>query len=409
MSKNAVRITNLSPLLDETILKDLFSSCGKIVYLQLKDDTGAPGGRECRIAFAEEQHAQAAVCLNGSSIDGSALIVEAAPDAPSLPTTNAAINTNANGSVAQSTEPRGALSEAQRAAQEAAQRVAQTHAQGAHSYHGAPAPLAPQGHHQSPYGGFVGGPVSTQFLPPHEARRIELAQRTVYIGNLPYGLSSVQLFKALSTIGPVAYAKVSGANQSGVFYGFVEFESSASAIEAVQRGVPSLGNSTRISHAKNPIIRAGGVDPKDVAAAEAKAPEEIVVPQEAPPVDVDAAMQKVREAQEALARKMALRAMKQKKVATPTNTEGKEGDDKRSPRPRSRSRSRSHRRHRRGRHSRSRSRSRSGSRGRSHRRHRYRRRSRSRSPYRRRRPISPIRGRSPPPHGRPHPLQRTLP
>jgi len=60
-----VEITNISSLLDESTLRELFECCGEIVRINMRLDVE---GRVCLIQFKNPQESEAAAMLSGTSL-----------------------------------------------------------------------------------------------------------------------------------------------------------------------------------------------------------------------------------------------------------------------------------------------------------------------------------------------------
>eukprot|EP00697_Spironema_sp_BW2_P002959 gnl/Spiro4/13953_TR7468_c0_g1_i1.p1 gnl/Spiro4/13953_TR7468_c0_g1~~gnl/Spiro4/13953_TR7468_c0_g1_i1.p1 ORF type:complete len:367 (+),score=21.18 gnl/Spiro4/13953_TR7468_c0_g1_i1:33-1103(+) len=81
--------------------------------------------------------------------------------------------------------------------------------------------------------------------------------RTVYVGNLASNVTLEQLTTHLSVCGDVAYVRLAGDDTHSTRYGFVEFETEVAAnIALTLNGSFLVGRAVKISHSKNPIMKA---------------------------------------------------------------------------------------------------------------------------------------------------------
>jgi len=321
---NTVVVTNISPLLELSHLKELFEYCGPIAKSSLtKDATGKPSS--ARITFKDPVHATAAVLLSGTPLGDRNLQV--VPDNPALANAAATTVTPTTTTVAPTAQP-GTIP-----------LVLPTVPS---STTGATLPGVP---------GLSGTMLATSM------KRSEEVARTIYVGNIGPQINEEVLRQFFGGCGEITFVKIAGASDNASRYSFVEFKELSSAAMAMQLTGSMLGDrAIKVGKANNPIVKPAGTSDDPESQKE----------------KIDEAMRKVREAQAKL---------EQKIVGTDGSSEnGKSKDDKGRKRSRSRSRSRGKRDRSRDRdrdkdrHRRRRSRSRSRSRG------RYRGRSRSRSP-----------------------------
>jgi len=312
-----VEVTNISSLLDESTLRELFECCGEIMSINMRLDSEE--GRVCFIQFKSTQESEAAALLSGTRLGDKSIQVKIKA------------HIEINDKIA-STEVHdaGAIDEV-----EAARRKVEEWAN-------APAQ-----------------PVDQSKLTEYDKRRESQIRRTIYVGNLCPQIKEEHIRSFFSTQGKIRLIKMSGPGMDNN-YSFVEFFEEESAERSHSLTGTILGDrAIRIGKVKTPI--AGSTGPATNILAN--------------PMKLSQAMTNARFALEAIAKK------KKRKSNSNTASFEENKKRKRRSRSRSRRRRSSSRRSRsrRSRSRRSRSyRNRSRSRSRSSRSRRSRRRRRSR-------------------------------
>jgi len=338
-----VVVSNVSSALTQAHLRDLFTAVGKIAALSFSAEQG-----RAFVEFERPEAAQAAVFLSGTQLGDKAIQVILKANLPPPPTEEELAAAAA------------AEEAAKKAAEAAAAAAAATAANGAPSINpllasaSLPSLISPSsaaggaflassapllGGAANPLLASIPAPIvpATPFqalmannpalaalaqahggLPAGGAAAADpsLTSRTIYVGNLGLEVTDAHLRAFFAPIGLVVATKFSDNNGSGARYAFVEFAEQQSANAAHLWNGRALGDRCiRVGKAQNSITKqstpvamaaalpgAGLLSAAPAAAAAPVAPAAALA--NADPDRVAAAMDKVRRAQEAIARKL---------------------------------------------------------------------------------------------------------
>lgn len=288
---SSILVTNIDDKVSEFHLRELFEAFGAIEKVTMAQTQVGP---QCTIQYAAAEDARKALFFTGTNLGSRAIIVTPiAVKPPPIPLTGRG--------------PTLAMSQAQITAA----------SQG----------MTPEQQLESILG------------TAHSSA--EQVARTVYLGNLAKAATEEDVARHFQTCGPIVYIKMGGIDaKSSVSrdnkFAFIEFLNIEGAAMAKNKSsTVFMGRQIVVGASNNPIVR-----PQDIKVA-VKVEER-----------VSSALQKVKDAQAALAKKLAQESNESKK------SDGEEKNDKKKSK-KSRSRSRSRSRGRRSRRSRSRSRDRS--------------------------------------------------
>eukprot|EP01083_Nonionella_stella_P093737 262809_1 len=305
-----VILSNISEVLEASHIEELLGFCGEILSTEID---GFGETRTCTVTFSEKDHQQAALLLTGTQLGDRPLVVK---DGGFI-------------------EPPAGTEPAYQEPQNPSNGVPNTNMadfdMALGSQLGVHAQIAP---------GFIMNAAPSMALPEGEIsenviaatqKRIEdavLVARTIYVGNLGAEISEHHLRSFFTTIGQVTFVKMAGNPLQAVRYAFVEFDTPENAQRAMGLSGPSamIGDrQLKVGPAMNPITKPN-----------VKAPN-------ANQRKVDMAMQKVRDAQERIAR----RKKSESSRRSSRRSRSRSRDRDRRHRRRSRSRSPRHRHHRR--------------------------------------------------------------
>jgi len=205
-----VEITNISSLLDESTLRELFECCGEIVQIDMRlDDTE---GRICIIQFKSTQESEAAGLLSGTRLGDKAIQVKLKSFA------------DVKDKIAGEELDDKAVDLV-----EAARRQVEEWAN-------APAQ-----------------PVDKSKLSEYDKRRESQINRTIYVGNLCQQLKEEHIRSFFSTQGKIKFIKMSGPGMDNN-YCFVEFHEEVSAERSHSLSGTILGDrAIRVGKVKTPI------------------------------------------------------------------------------------------------------------------------------------------------------------
>jgi len=324
VTSKLVEIRNISSVLDENHLRELFECCGSIQSLEMRR---GGVGRVCLIEFENTQEAEAAALLTGTQLGDLALTVErkSVEDVVKLK--------EESKQMAQRKEAEGEVAAALRKIQElAAPAEGQT---------AAPlgTPIGGTGNNLVGAGMSAGG-VDAALQLENKRRDDELA-RTIYVGNLNPLVTETHIKAVFKSCGEVLYLKMSTqctpAHNQGqtTRYCFLEFDSAEAAQRAFQlHGTPLGDRPLKIGPVTSPIVKTTQSSSSNILSN---------------PMRLRNAMEHVRSA---------LGKLEQRKGKGSDSSRSRSRGRRRRRRSRSRSRSRKRRRRRRSRSSRSRSRSR---------------------------------------------------
>jgi len=197
-----VKVSNISALVTEENLKELFECCGEILRLKLKVEEEEK--RVCCIEFPDETHGQTALMLHGTEIGDSKLVVTL-------------IDKTAAKTLLSGKSSSGGLTEYEKACQFMQEMME--------------------------------GPNGKKGVIDDEVKR------TVYVGNLSRLCTPQILRDEFSSIGEVVYIKFSQGNND-FRYAFVEFATEGEARQAFSlHGRVVAGSTIKIGTAHNPIFK----------------------------------------------------------------------------------------------------------------------------------------------------------
>ncbi|KAJ2728285.1 hypothetical protein H4R23_003677 [Coemansia sp. Cherry 401B] len=211
-----VKVSNVSRLVTEEILHQLFSLIGPVSRLTLQTESG--DSQDATVEFADPASTAPALHLSGVELGDRALYVtEESPQQPrtssihTLPLANAAA-------------------------------VAQLARRPPHA--SLPASIAAH------------IPPSILHTDPVKAEEIS---RTIYVGNIPCMVGDQELMDFFSACGPVAYVKMAGDGVQPMRFAFVEFVDVDVALRALQmNGAVLRDRALKVNRSKNAINKPGG-------------------------------------------------------------------------------------------------------------------------------------------------------
>jgi len=196
-----VIVANISSLLSESHLRELFEFCGTIRSLQFTSETP----RVCTIDFTEPAQATAAMVLSGTPFGDKEILVYMASD--TLPPTPVSIPQQPNLFL-------------------------------------------------NPMMLEVPTEVTTDPPMPAEQDHKEVVMRTIYVGGLGNGISEDMLERFFAPCGPIHFVRLGGDIKTSQRFGFVEFLTKEAADNAVALSGRMLGDrQIKVGKANNPIIK----------------------------------------------------------------------------------------------------------------------------------------------------------
>jgi len=205
-----VEITNISSLLDESTLRELFECCGEIVRIEMRQDVKE--GRICIIQFKSTQESEAAGLLSGTRLGDKSIQVKLKDFA------------DLKEKIARDEPDNKAIDLV-----EAARRKVEEWAN-----------APPQ-------------PADKSKLSEYDKRRESQINRTIYVGNLCPQLKEEHIRAFFSTQGKIKFIKMSGPGMDNN-YCFVEFHEEVSAERAHSLSGTILGDrAIRVGKVKTPI------------------------------------------------------------------------------------------------------------------------------------------------------------
>ncbi|KAK9702851.1 hypothetical protein K7432_011051 [Basidiobolus ranarum] len=188
---NSVKVSNISSLVSETILKKVFEFLGEVVSFRLYPSV-KDGLQECIVEFKESSSALTALHLTGTTLGEESLVVTKC-------------------FIEESTVPI----------------------------------CTPT---------IVNNTVNTPSTPTYDATKVEEITRTVYVGNINTNITEAELIKFFSTCGPVIYVKMAGDAAQPTRFAFLEFSNIPAAQMALNMNGVLLGERPlKINHSKNAI------------------------------------------------------------------------------------------------------------------------------------------------------------
>jgi len=206
-----VEITNISSLLDESTLRELFECCGEIVRIEMRQDVKE--GRICIIQFKSTQESEAAGLLSGTRLGDKSIQVKLKDFA------------DVREKIAGEKRPDGKAIDLVEAARRKVEEWAN-----------APAT-----------------PVDKSKLSEYDKRRESQINRTIYVGNLCPQLKEEHIRSFFSTQGKIKFIKMSGPGMDNN-YCFVEFHEELSAERSHSLSGTILGDrAIRVGKVKTPI------------------------------------------------------------------------------------------------------------------------------------------------------------
>jgi len=205
-----VEITNISSLLDESTLRELFECCGEIVQIDMRHD--ATAGRICIIQFKSAQESEAAGLLSGTRLGDKSIQVKLKDFA------------DVKDKIA-AEEPDATAIDAVEAARRKVEEWANAPAK----------------------------PVDKSKLSEYDKRRENQINRTIYVGNLCPQLKEEHIRSFFGTQGKIKFIKMSGPGMDNN-YCFVEFHEEVSAERSHALTGTVLGDrAIRVGRVKTPI------------------------------------------------------------------------------------------------------------------------------------------------------------
>ncbi|KAK9702852.1 hypothetical protein K7432_011051 [Basidiobolus ranarum] len=185
------KVSNISSLVSETILKKVFEFLGEVVSFRLYPSV-KDGLQECIVEFKESSSALTALHLTGTTLGEESLVVTKC-------------------FIEESTVPI----------------------------------CTPT---------IVNNTVNTPSTPTYDATKVEEITRTVYVGNINTNITEAELIKFFSTCGPVIYVKMAGDAAQPTRFAFLEFSNIPAAQMALNMNGVLLGERPlKINHSKNAI------------------------------------------------------------------------------------------------------------------------------------------------------------
>jgi RNA recognition motif-containing protein len=293
----SVTVSNISPLIEQQHIEDLFNAIGPVSACTL---TRGGESSSARVVFGDPSHAAAALYLNGTPLGDKNLVialVDAAAEAAAAtaaaaaaavatpPATNAtptgtpvlpiipAFNPMAMFNPAMLAAPLNpfAMQQAmmhqammhQAMMQQAAAALQQSAAQqqlGSAATAAKPTEDDATGLNASLP---VAAPTTTPYTLSEAARkRNEEVARTVYVGNIAPECTEEHVRQLFEVCGPMLYIKIAGENSSdkNTRYAFIEFATPEAVNAALTlTNVPMLDRIIKVGRANNPIVKSGAV------------------------------------------------------------------------------------------------------------------------------------------------------
>jgi len=204
-----VEITNISSLLDESTLRELFECCGEIVQIDMRQNDNE---RICIIQFKSAQESEAAGLLSGTRLGDKSIQVKLKEFA------------DVKDKIAEE-KPNATAIDAVEAARRKVEEWANAPAQ----------------------------PVDKTKLSEYDKRRESQINRTIYVGNLCPQLKEEHIRSFFSTQGKIKFIKMSGPGMDNN-YCFVEFHEEVSAERSHALTGTILGDrAIRVGRVKTPI------------------------------------------------------------------------------------------------------------------------------------------------------------
>ncbi|CAG8646440.1 8083_t:CDS:2 [Rhizophagus irregularis] len=269
---NVVKVANISPLVTEPVLKQLFEFLGEVTTIKLYNSPHGDGVQECTIEFKEASAAVTALHLTGVELGDRTLMVSSTtapagihntsyqppvipPSLPPIPPSISPPRPPQTSKTPQSIPPKPIIP-----------------------------PLALPPFSSNSLAAIRSNPAISPTVAQFDPAKAEEISRTVYIGNINSSISEPELTQFFSACGPVAYVKMAGDPAQPTRFAFLEFATYEGAQAAMQMNGVMLGDRPlKVNHSKNAIN---------------KTPKKTDAP------DVQATMRRVREAQLRIANRL---------------------------------------------------------------------------------------------------------
>ncbi|KAJ3065610.1 Protein srek1IP1 [Podochytrium sp. JEL0797] len=222
----SVKVSNISALVSEATLSELFAHLGKITSIEMLGPSQFNANtREALVTFEEASAAVIAMHLTGTELGDHMLLVTSHATAAPAPTP-------ANPAALDFMHPSRVA---------AAQMIHSTSLMGNALGVGVPGTNI-----KNPY-------VTTQMFQIDPVKADEIG-RTIYVGNISLLISEADLTQMFSACGPVTFIKMAGDPAHGCRFAFVEFAVVDAANEAINlHGTTLAERPLKVTHSKNAI------------------------------------------------------------------------------------------------------------------------------------------------------------
>ncbi|CAG8558073.1 949_t:CDS:2 [Diversispora eburnea] len=230
---NVVKVANISPLVSEPILKELFEYLGEVENINLYNSPHGDGVQECMIEFRETESAITALHLTGVEIGGRSLMVSS---------TTLNVNTSSYQTqlpilpqiLPQTISPPRPLPTKQPQSMPTRPIIS---------------PLA-LSFSATSLAALRANPSISPTVAQFDPAKAEEISRTVYIGNINSSISEPELTQFFSACGPVAYVKMAGDPAQPTRFAFLEFATFEGAQAAMQMNGVMLATMRRVREAQ---------------------------------------------------------------------------------------------------------------------------------------------------------------
>ncbi|KAJ3412798.1 Protein srek1IP1 [Chytridiales sp. JEL 0842] len=215
-----VRVANISALVNEDILRELFTHIGEIQTLDLHPSPFKDGKQECIIEFTDPESVSVAMHLTGTVLGDHVLAV------------STAIEKQQPGNV---TPPSSSISSA-------TQPPLQM-----------PVPIAPYFNNMSIRNPLFNPAFMQMQFDPNKAEEIA---RTIYVGSICPSITEKEITETFASCGNIVYIKYAGDPQGPARFAFLEFETIEGAMEALKMSGTIMGDRPiKVNRSKNAIIK----------------------------------------------------------------------------------------------------------------------------------------------------------
>ncbi|RKP06923.1 hypothetical protein THASP1DRAFT_31266 [Thamnocephalis sphaerospora] len=243
MGDRCIKVTHVSGLVTEEIMRQLFEILGEVEELCIPNQ---PDLKECEVKFKDSSAAKTALYLTGTELGDRKLMVTASFQALSAPPWQWPSGKSSPQSAGGSGTP--GLSGARQPGSPLAGAAASASPS-------LPASL-PQGITPSMFAMLQNNPYINPTVLHHDPLRAEAIARTVHVGNLPRDTVDADLREVFGVFGPIAHVKVAGDALQPNRYGFIEFAEMGGVHQAVRStNVVLKGNLLKVSYSKNGITK----------------------------------------------------------------------------------------------------------------------------------------------------------